>query len=50
MKDMVGTAKITDPRDAMLHLILKYADRNGEMTKLFVETRKLCREKGGGNF
>jgi len=42
MKDMVVTAKITDPRDAMLHLILEYADRNGEMTKLSERQQIIC--------
>jgi len=42
MKDMVGTAKTTDPRDPMLHLILEYADRNGETTILSERQQIIC--------
>jgi len=34
--------KITDPRYAMLHLTLEYADPNGEMTKLSERQQIIC--------
>jgi hypothetical protein len=57
MKDMVGTGKITAPGDAMLHLILKYADRTGENDKIirkatnYLLRRANCAQrKAGGIF